>query len=67
MKGFWMGKLCTSFDIFNLGIIFAFLALISSVANASKYSAVVIDGNTGKILFADGETMRRHPAGLVKL
>ena len=56
MKGFWMGKLCTSFDIFNLGIIFAFLALISSVANASKYSAVVIDGNTGKILL---QTVKR--------
>jgi len=67
MKDFWMDKFKSGSNVFKLGIIFVFLALVSSIANASKYSAVVVDGNTGEILFADGESMRRHPAGLVKL
>ena len=61
MKDFRMDKFRICPNIFFLGIIFVFLALVSSIANASKYSAVVIDGNTREILFADGETMRRHP------
>ena len=67
MKDFQMNKFRMCSNIFNLGIIFVLLALVSSIANASKYSAVVVDGNTREILFADGATMRRHPAGLVKL
>ena len=54
-----MNKFRMCSNIFNLGIIFVLLVLVSSIANASKYSAVVVDGNTREILFADGATKAR--------
>ncbi|MEM9122958.1 MAG: serine hydrolase, partial [Pseudomonadota bacterium] len=55
------------------GVFFVALTLIglavggAPTAQASKYAAVVMDANSGKILFARNSTARRYPASLTKV
>ena len=43
-------------------------AVMSAPASANeKYSALVVDANTGRTLFADNADARRYPASLTKM
>ena len=49
-------------------IFFLFMiTLLSSVANASKYAAIVIEEATGKVLFSRNADKLRYPASLTKI
>ena len=70
----WCGNFVNS-DLFNplkkivtVALTFTFLtgATVSASAN-SKYSAIVIDGNTGKVLHSYKPDEARYPASLTKI
>ena len=49
-------------------IAFSFAALLATNASAnSKYAAIVVDGNTGKVLHASQADAPRYPASLTKI
>ncbi|MBB5074023.1 D-alanyl-D-alanine carboxypeptidase/D-alanyl-D-alanine carboxypeptidase (penicillin-binding protein 5/6) [Bartonella callosciuri] len=58
----------------KVAIVFVILALSYSWASATppgaypdKYAAIIIDANTGKILFQANSTLKRYPASLTKM
>jgi D-alanyl-D-alanine carboxypeptidase len=53
-----------------LPVLLVFLSLFASVAPAAaaeKYAAIVVDGNTGKTLYAKYADAQRYPASLTKM
>ena len=70
-----MRKMLTGFDRAKcisvksmLVMLLAFLGVtLPATSHAGKYAAIVIDGNTGKTLFAENADASRYPASLTKM